>query len=36
MDNTIKSLLITPMNILYRIDPELELKLLYRLKMGST
>ncbi|NLA85667.1 MAG: glycosyltransferase [Clostridiales bacterium] len=34
MDNTIKSLLLTPMNMLYRIDPELELKLLYRLKMG--
>lgn len=34
MDNLLKSLLLTPFNWLYRINPEWELQLLFRLKCG--
>lgn len=34
MDNILKSVILTPFNILYRMNPELELKLLFRLKCG--
>jgi len=34
MDNVIKNLILSPLNILYRINPELELKLLFRAKQG--
>ena len=33
MDKKVKSLLLTPFNILYRVSPELEIKFLYFLKM---
>ncbi len=35
MDDLTKSILLTPFNILYKINPVLETKLLYRLKMGE-
>ena len=34
MNNTAKNLLLTPFNILYKINPELDLKVLFRLKLG--
>lgn len=34
MDNLLKSVILTPFNILYKINPKLELKLLFRLKCG--
>jgi len=34
MDNLLKSVILTPFNILYRINPVAELKLLFRLKCG--
>lgn len=34
MDNLLKSALLTPFNLLYRINPRLELGLLFRLKQG--
>ena len=34
MNNLQKSILLTPFNILYKISPELDLKLLFRLKQG--
>lgn len=34
MDNITKNLILTPFNILYKISPELDLKLLFRLKLG--
>lgn len=34
MDNIIKSIILTPFNLLYRISPETELRLLFRLKCG--
>lgn len=34
MNARLKSILLFPFNILYKIDPELELKVLFRLKMG--
>ena len=34
MDNLLKSVILTPFNILYKVNKELELKLLFRLKCG--
>ncbi len=34
MDNLVKNVILTPFNILYKISPELDLKLLFRLKQG--
>lgn len=34
MDNSVKSILLAPFNLLYRLSPELDLKLLFRLKQG--
>lgn len=34
MDNLLKSVILTPFNILYKINKELELKLIFRLKCG--
>ena len=34
MDNILKSVILTPFNILYKWNPKLELKLLFRLKCG--
>ena len=34
MNNVIKGIILTPFNILYKISPELDLKLLFRLKQG--
>jgi len=34
MDNVTKNLILTPFNLLYKISPKLDLKLLFRLKMG--
>ncbi len=34
MDNLLKSIILTPFNLLYRINPEIELKILFRLKCG--
>lgn len=34
MDNLLKSVILTPLNILYRINPKLELEILFRLKCG--
>ncbi len=34
MDNTIKNIILTPFHLLYRLSPELDLKLLFRLKLG--
>ena len=35
MDNLHKNFILTPFNVLYKFNPELTLKLLYRLKMGQ-
>lgn len=35
MDNTVKNIILTPFNLLYKISPELDLKLLYKLKTGD-
>lgn len=34
MDNLLKSVILTPFNVLYKVNKELELKLLFRLKCG--
>ena len=34
MNNLVKSTLLTPFNLLYKISPESDLKLLFRLKQG--
>lgn len=34
MDNLVKNLILTPFNLLYKINPKLELKVLFRLKCG--
>ncbi len=34
MDNVFKNLILTPFNLLYEISPELDLKLLFRIKQG--
>ena len=34
MNNTTKSILLTPFNLLYKLSPELDLKILFRLKQG--
>ncbi len=34
MDTLVKNLILTPFNLLYRLSPELDLKLLFRLKLG--
>lgn len=34
MNNLIKNLILTPMNILYHLSPELDLKILFRVKQG--
>ena len=34
MDNLVKNVLLTPFNLLYKINPALELKLMFRLKQG--
>ena len=34
MDNLLKSIILTPFNLLYRINPKLELELLFRIKCG--
>ncbi len=34
MDNLAKSIILTPFNLLYKISPKLDLKILFRLKLG--
>lgn len=34
MDNLVKNIILTPFNILYKISPKLDLKILFRLKLG--
>lgn len=34
MNNTLKKIIVSPMNILYKINPELELSLMFRMKNG--
>lgn len=34
MDNLKKNIILTPFNILYKLNPKLDLELLFRLKLG--
>ena len=34
MDNLTKGAILAPMNLLYRVSPEMALKMLFRLKLG--
>ena len=34
MNNLLKGVILTPFNLLYRISPEIELKIIFRLKCG--
>ena len=34
MDNVVKNLILTPFNVMYKINPKLTLEILFRIKLG--